>query len=114
MPNSDKRKARKIMSEKTLGQVAYEAWQAASSHCFSPSIGWETMPEPYRTWYQEMGQAVIDTMQAEIEQLRALADYAKSVRMDRWTIEDDCVLCLQTEEWCRGLLAAADAARGGE
>lgn len=102
------------MSEKTLGQVAYEAWQAASSHCFSPSIGWETMPEPYRTWYQEMGQAVMNTMQAEIEQLRALADYAKSVRMDRWTIEDDCVLCLQTEEWCRGLLAAADAARGSE
>ena len=59
-------------------------------------------------------QAELAELRATVEQLQPLADYAQSVRMDRWTIEDDCVLCLQTEEWCRGLLAAADAARGSE
>lgn len=36
--------------------------------------------------------------------LERMAGYAATVRLDRRKVIDDCVMCLQTEDWCNGLL----------
>lgn len=37
-----------------------------------------------------------------------LASYCRTVRLDRRKVVDGNIMCLQTEDWCKGLLEAAE------
>jgi hypothetical protein len=71
----------------------------------------------HKTLFEDLGQVVLllktldrdeaQKLLEDIQKIQQLAAYARTVRLDRTTTVDGQVYCLQTHEWCLGLLQLA-------
>jgi hypothetical protein len=72
----------------------------------------------HKTLFEDLGQVVLllkteNLVEAgklldDIQKIQQLQAYARTVRMDRTATVNGQVYCLQTNEWCRGLLQLAN------
>ncbi|HEX3889442.1 MAG TPA: hypothetical protein VHX90_01210 [Verrucomicrobiae bacterium] len=57
----------------------------------------------YTQLVEETLPQILNALREQRERAAHIAGYALSIRVDRRKVLDDTIVCLQTEDWCRGL-----------